>query len=83
MSDNVTTLVPATLAPVPEVVGQLERMLEMAKRGDLRDIVEDVVIEPTWGRLLRDLIPSGHQALLMTEELERVRAMLAPGPASP
>lgn len=39
MSDNVTTLVPATLAPVPEVVGQLERMLEMAKRGELRDIV--------------------------------------------
>lgn len=39
---------------------------------DLRDIVEDVVIEPTWERLLRELIPSGHQALLMTEELERV-----------
>lgn len=39
MNDNVTTLVPATLQPVPKVIDLLERMLELAKTGELRDII--------------------------------------------
>lgn len=36
---NVKTFIPATIQPVPAVVELLERMLEMAKSGELRDIV--------------------------------------------
>lgn len=39
MNDNVTTLIPATLQPVPKVIDLLERMLELAKTGELRDII--------------------------------------------
>lgn len=39
MNDNITTLMPATLQPVPKVIDLLERMLERAKTGELRDIV--------------------------------------------
>lgn len=39
MNDNVTTLTPATLQPVPHVIKLLEDMLERAKKGELRDIV--------------------------------------------
>lgn len=39
MNDNITTLMPATLQPVPQVIKLLEDMLERAKKGELRDIV--------------------------------------------
>lgn len=38
-SGNVKPFVPATIQPLPAVVDLLERMLAMAKTGELRDIV--------------------------------------------
>jgi len=38
MTDNVKTLKPATLQPVPQLVSLLEGMLELAKSGEMRDI---------------------------------------------
>jgi hypothetical protein len=37
--DKVKRIVPATVAPVPEVIDICERLLEMAKSGELRSIV--------------------------------------------
>lgn len=37
--ENVKAFVPATLKPVQGVVDLLEKMLEMAKSGEMRDIV--------------------------------------------
>lgn len=37
--ENVRRITPATVAPVPEVIDICERLLEMAKSGELRSVV--------------------------------------------